>query len=88
MLTGEQVDSLYELAYQYLSNFEINREIEENKIYERISDGSNISVSLNYDGKLMQCTQYRLKNVQQASKEAGKLIHFINKRAPEQFRLF
>ena len=88
LLSGEQVDSLYILAYKYLSEFEINSEIEEGKIYEKILDGSNISVTLNYDGKLMQCSQYRLKSTASASSEAKRLIAFINNKAPQAFQLY
>jgi hypothetical protein len=82
LLTGEQVDSLYTLAYKYLSVFE------EGKIYEKILDGSNILVSLNHDGKLMQCAQYRLKSIANASSEAKRLIAFINNKAPQAFQLY
>ncbi len=88
LLSGEQVDSLYTLAYKYLSEFEINNEIEEGKIYETILDGSNISVALNYDGKLMQCSQYRLKSIIKASEQGASLVTFINKKVPNAFKLY
>ena len=87
-LTPVQVDSLYDLAYSYLSNFEIDNEIEIGKIRPNISDGASISVRLNYEGKAMECTQYRLKGISSASFGGDRLIRFINKKAPEKFRLY
>jgi hypothetical protein len=87
-LTGEQVDSLYNLAYRYLSSFEIDNEVEIGKVYESIQDGASISVTLGYNGKLMQWAQYRLKGVTYASVGGDKLVKFINDKAPEKFRLY
>lgn len=87
-LNGEQVDSLYNLAYGYVSGFEIDNRVEIGKINRMILDGASISVRLGYEGKLMQCAQYRLKGVSQASFGGDKLIAFINKIAPEEFRLY
>jgi len=87
-LTGDQVDSLYNLSYSYLSDFEIDNEIEIHKVYESIQDGANIAVRLNYNGKVMECSQYRLKGISNASIGADRLIEFINKKAPKEFRLY
>lgn len=79
-LTGDQVDSLYNLAYRYLSRFEIDNEVEVGKVYESIQDGASMSVTLGYNGKLMQCAQYRLKGVTYSSTGGDILIEFINKK--------
>lgn len=86
-LTRDQVDSLYNLAYRYLSSFGIDNEVEIGKVYESIQDGASILVTLGYNGKLMQCTQYRLKGVAYSSIGGDKLVEFINNKAPEKFRL-
>ena len=86
-LAGEQVDSLYNLAYRYLSSFEIDNEVEIGKVSESILDGASISVTLGYNGRLMQCAQYRLKGVTYSSVGGDKLVEFINNKAPEHFRL-
>lgn len=83
-LTEEQVDSLYDLAYHYLDKFEIDNKVELNKAYEVIQDGVNISVSLNYEGKKMECSQYRLKGISNASKGGEKLIEFIDSKVAEE----
>ena len=87
-LTPTQVDSLYDLAYSYLSNFELDNEIEIGKIRTSIADGASISVRLNYEGKAMECAQYSLKGISSASVGGDRLVKFINKKAPEEFRLY
>jgi hypothetical protein len=87
-LTNEQVDSLFALAYRYLSNFEIDNKVEIGKVKESIQDGASLKVSLGYDGKLMECSQYRLKGVSQSSIGGPELVAFINRQVPGQFRLY
>lgn len=88
VLNGDQVDSLYALAYHYLSDFTIDNEVEEGKVYKSIQDGTSLEVSLEYDGKLMKCSQFRLEGISHSSPGGKELIVFINNKLPENFRLY
>ena len=87
-LSGQQVDSLFNLAYKYVSDFEIDRESEIGKTHIIIQDGANIAVSLKCNGKAMECAEYRLKGISGASAGADGLTAFINRKSSEKFKLY
>lgn len=88
-LSNAQVDSLYILAYRYVSEFAIDNEVPiGTHLRKTISDGANLRVSLAYDEKLMECSQYRLEGVSHSSEGGPELIEFINRKAPERFRFY
>lgn len=87
-LDDQEVDSLYYLAYRYLSDFEIENEVEIGQLYETTTDGANFTVTLGFGGKRMECSQYRLKGVGYSSSGGPQLIEFINKKVPHEFELY
>jgi len=87
-LNDEEVDSLYTLAHRFVSDFEIDNRVEVGKPIIRIMDGANVNVSLRYEGKLMECSQFHLGGDNRSSAGGSELIAFINKRAPEEFGLY
>jgi hypothetical protein len=86
-ISKEQEDSIYYYAYKYLSNFKISNEYKKKKrpVY---LDGGNLSVSFQgYEDKKLEATKYRTAGFEKSSDEASKLVDFINRLAPENFRV-
>ncbi|GAA4307266.1 hypothetical protein [Nibribacter koreensis] len=85
------VDSLYILSHAYLKTISMDNEVDgsdRNRIREDIKDGASFSVSLLYDKKQLEASQWGLKGIRAASNQTDQLFTFINKRLPEEFRLY
>lgn len=91
-ISREQEDSIYYYAYKYLTNFKIsNKEdaINGERIIEVHDDGGNFSVSLEEtDYKKLAATKYLTAGIKESSDEASKLVSFINRQVPENFRVY
>ncbi|QHL88411.1 hypothetical protein GU926_13595 [Nibribacter ruber] len=87
----DSVDSLYILSYAYLKTINMDNEMDESdrsRIREDIKDGASFSVSLLYNKKILEASQWGLRGVRRASGQADQLFDFINRRLPEEFKLY
>ena len=66
----------------------MNNEVEEVEIREMIFDGASFSVSLLYNNKRLQCSEWNLKGISHASKQAEDLFYFLDRKLPEKFHLY
>ncbi|WP_299757821.1 hypothetical protein [uncultured Pontibacter sp.] len=88
-LQDSAIDSLYNLTHAYLTTIDMNNEIEEgSQIRENIVDGASFTVSLIYDKKRLEGSQWGLKGAWRASDQAAQLFRFVNRRLPEEFKLY
>lgn len=91
-INSEQEDSIYYYAYKYLSNFKIsNKEeaINGERLIEVYDDGGNYSVSLEENEyRKLEATKYSTAGIKESSDEASKLVSFINRQVPENFRIY
>lgn len=92
IISSEQRDSIYHYAYQYLSDFKLKRgEYAKNKerLIQVYEDGGNYSVSLEEaDHMKLEATKYRTAGITSSSDAATKLVSFINKQVPENFKIY
>ncbi|KAA3440138.1 hypothetical protein [Rufibacter hautae] len=88
-LEDSAIDSLYILTYAYLSTIDMDNEVEDKGgVRENIQDGASFTVSLLYNKKKLEASQWGLKGVWRASDQADQLFKFINKKLPEKFMIY
>jgi hypothetical protein len=58
------------------------------QVKDIIEDGACLSVELEYDKKSIKCEQYNLEGISKASPQIKKLMHLINNRVPEKYKLY
>jgi len=84
-ISKDREDSIYYYAYKYVSNFKINDAGDTTYVYQ---DGLNFSISFEgHKHNKLEATRYITAEFNKSTDEASKLVAFLNKIVPENFKI-
>ncbi len=89
-LNQDEIDSIYLYTQQYLQEFHVDNRIyvDENNRREIYHDGGFFSVAFEHDNKRLEAAQYHVKGFEEVAPVMGQLMRFINRKLPEQFKVY